>query len=121
MICYCCGALATDTTELTHQSWVKGLFGDFERVAVVIRAPACAECAGLEHTPGPTVGIPGYKGKQKQERTFVLHCPTHGTQGPTDVADVDWHKAKVHWKSAFPIKTRAGRRVMVLDYTERSA
>ena len=90
-------------------------------MAVVICAPVCAECAGLEHVPGPTVGIPGYKGKQKQERTFVLHCPTHGTQVPTDVADVDWHKAKAHWKSAFPIKTRAGRRVMVLDYTERRA
>ena len=46
----------------------------------------------------------------------ILVCFEHGPQIPLDVADVAWHKAKPHWKDAWPVKTRRGRRVMVLDY-----
>jgi len=95
MYCHCCGAPATSS-----------------KVGRVLRFHFCDECAGARFVPCGTVsGGWGWDGKTVTERTFVLECPAHGRRQPVDVDAVDWLKP-------WPVVSRAGRRLMVLDYVE---
>jgi hypothetical protein len=116
---------ATTTAELKHLSWVKGVFGKWEQVPVVLRVSVCDDCIGLRHIPGPKQDVAGYKGKVKQERTFVLVCPVHGRREPVDVEGVGWYyrtnKATGKpYKSVAKVKTKGGRAVSLLVWSERS-
>jgi len=96
MTCYCCGEQATH-----REGYI----------------PLCDDCAGAAFVAVGEADKLGWS-TEATTRVFEFQCPMHGGWIPWDVLDVDWLKAKAHWKSAYPVKLESGRKAMVLDYEE---
>jgi len=108
MTCLCCGSSSTHT--------VRGK---------VLAISLCNACDGAHFiVTGKASGGWGWKGRDATERTFALECPKHGRRDPVDVEldDLDdgWlcgtSKAGRRYSKAYPVRTRAGHNLYLLDY-----